>query len=126
VAIQATHGHRKAASVEAVTEGVSKGCVHHVHGRAGDVAGPVYRRVAQGDGSSGVIQVSSHSDDGAVNERRGVAGVLDPAKAYLLRTSSGAGLNKMPRCAITGGPFAAIGGILGFTDQRADGYSRTR
>ncbi len=111
MAIQATHGHRKAASVEAVTEGVSKGCVHQVHGR---------------DGSSGVIQVSGHSDDGAVNERRGVAGVLDPAKAYLLRTSSGAGLNKMPRCAIIGGPFAAIGGILCFTDQRADGYSRTR
>ena len=78
------------------------------------------------DESSDVIQVSSHSNDGAVNERRGVAGVLDPAKAYLLRTSSGAGLNEMPRFGVAGGPFATVGGIVGFTDQRAEGYSTTR
>ena len=115
MAVQATRGHRKAASaasLEAVTEGVSKGCVYQAYGHAGDVADRVYRRVA-------------HGDDRAVNERRRVAEVLDPAKAHLLRTSSGAGLNKMSRFPIAGGPFAAVGGILGFTGRGADGHCRT-
>jgi hypothetical protein len=70
--------------------------------------------------SSEIIQISTHSDGGAVNDGSGSAAVLALARHYALLRLLGQQPRKTLQFVITGGHFTAGAGIYGFIEEHAD------
>jgi len=70
--------------------------------------------------SKRIIQLTSHSDGGAVNDGTGVAAVLALAKRYAERGREGHSLKHTLQFVITGGHFIDSAGVKAFMERHKD------